>query len=103
MTKIAFIGLGNMGSPMAMNLLKAGRNLIVYDIVPEAVQKFATTNAKAAASAAEAVKDADIVISMLPASPHVEELYLGPGRVLTHAKRGALLIDCSTIAPAMAK
>ena len=103
MANIAFIGLGNMGAPMAANLIKAGRELTLYDVVPEAVQKLAGPTARPAASAQQAVKDADFVISMLPAGSHVEDLYLGGGQVLRHAKPSALLIDCSTIAPATAK
>ncbi len=103
MTKIAFIGLGNMGTPMAANLLKAGYQPVVYDIVPHTVEQLAEQGAIPAANVSEAVRDADVVISMLPASQHVKELYLGDGQLLAHARKGALLIDCSTIAPATAK
>src|SRR5690554_3568359 len=99
MSRIAFIGLGNMGSPMAQNLLKAGHELQVFDLVPAAVQTLTQAGAQAAASALEAVKDADVVISMLPASQHVEGLYLGDDGLLQHIASGALVIDCSTIAP----
>jgi 3-hydroxyisobutyrate dehydrogenase len=96
---ITFIGLGHMGAPMALNLLKANYSLHVFDLVPSAVQTLADAGATAAGSAAEAVRDADIVISMLPAGAHVKALYLGDSGLLHAVKRGALLIDSSTIAP----
>ncbi len=101
--KIAFIGLGNMGAPMALNLLKAGYPLSVFDLVPSALKTLADAGAVAAVSAAAAVRDADVVVSMLPASAHVRKLYLGDGGVLDAAKPGALLIDSSTIAPQAAR
>jgi len=101
--KLAFIGLGNMGAPMALNLLKAGYPLSVFDLVPSALKMLADAGAVAAVSAAAAVRDADVVISMLPASAHVRKLYLGDGGVLDAAKPGALLIDSSTIAPQAAR
>ncbi len=103
MQKIAFIGLGNMGGPMALNLLKAGHALRVFDLVPAALKTLADAGAIATASAAEAVREADVVISMLPASAHVHRLYLGQGGLLDVAKPGALLIDSSTIAPQTAR
>ena len=68
---VAFIGLGNMGGPMAANLLKANAKVCVFDLVPQTVSELKTQGARAAASAEEAVKGADIVISMLPAGKHV--------------------------------
>ncbi|MCD7096893.1 3-hydroxyisobutyrate dehydrogenase [Stenotrophomonas sp. MMGLT7] len=103
MSKIAFIGLGNMGGPMALNLLKAGHALNVYDLNGTAVTSIAEAGARAAASAAAAVVDAEVVISMLPASRHVEGLYLGEGGLLAKIPADALVIDCSTIAPAAAR
>lgn len=103
MSRIAFIGLGNMGGPMAGNLLKAGHALRVFDLVPTAAEAAVAAGATAAASAAEAVADAEVVVSMLPASRHVESLYLGDGGLLAQIPAGALVIDCSTIAPASAK
>ncbi|NLO79840.1 MAG: 3-hydroxyisobutyrate dehydrogenase [Xanthomonadaceae bacterium] len=97
MTQIAFIGLGNMGAPMAANLLKAGHQLAVFDLASEAVAKLAQAGARAASSAAEAAAGAEVVITMLPAGPHVKGVYLGAGRVLTAVASGTLLIDCSTI------
>ncbi|NYT45996.1 3-hydroxyisobutyrate dehydrogenase [Alcaligenaceae bacterium] len=103
MSRIAFIGLGNMGSPMAQNLLKAGHELRVFDLVPAAVQTLTQAGAQAAASALDAVKDVDVVISMLPASKHVEGLYLGDSGLLQHIASGTLVLECSTIAPESAR
>ena len=102
MRHIAFIGLGNMGGPMAKNLLSAGHHLTVFDLSPTALAQFENDGAHVAASAIDAVSNADIVISMLPASRHVEALYLGvdsqQSGLLAHIKPGTLIIDCSTIA-----
>ncbi|MEN9865106.1 MAG: 3-hydroxyisobutyrate dehydrogenase [Pseudomonadota bacterium] len=100
---IAFIGLGNMGAPMAHNLLKAGYALHVFDLSRPAMQALVDAGARAAASAGEAVQEAQVVISMLPASTHVQALYLGldgnaGGGILPRIAPAALLIDCSTIA-----
>ncbi len=95
MAKIAFIGLGHMGGGMAPNLAKAGHEVRAFDLVPEAVQLAADGGCSPAGSAAEAVKGADVVITMLPASKHVREVY--ENDVAPNAKPGALLIDCSTI------
>ncbi|WP_282275486.1 3-hydroxyisobutyrate dehydrogenase [Stenotrophomonas sp. PS02297] len=103
MSRIAFIGLGNMGGPMAANLLKAGHVLRVFDLAPAAVDAAVAAGASAASGAIEAVVDAEIVISMLPASRHVEGLYLGDAGLLAAIPAGALVIDCSTIAPASAR
>lgn len=103
MTQIAFIGLGNMGGPMATNLLKAGHALRVFDLVPDAVATAVSHSAVAATSARDTLAGAEIVISMLPASRHVEGLYLGTEGILPLIPDGALVIDCSTIAPAVAK
>ncbi|MGO1072899.1 3-hydroxyisobutyrate dehydrogenase [Lysobacter sp. CA199] len=103
MSRIAFIGLGNMGGPMAANLLKAGHALSVFDLSAPAVEAAVAAGATAAASAAEAVVGAEVVISMLPASRHVEGLYLGENGLLRAIPTGALVIDCSTIAPASAQ
>lgn len=97
--KLAFIGLGNMGGPMALNLLKAGYELRVFDLASDALRKLTEAGASAGRNPADTVREADIVITMLPASAHVSALYLGENGVLDAAKRGALLIDSSTIAP----
>ncbi|SMQ94793.1 3-hydroxyisobutyrate dehydrogenase [Xanthomonas fragariae] len=103
MSKIAFIGLGNMGGPMAANLIKAGHQLRVFDLVPAALNAATAAGAYAANSAADTLAGAEIVISMLPASRHVEGLYLGEAGVLAQIPDGALVIDCSTIAPVCAR
>ena len=100
---IAFIGLGNMGLPMAANLGKAGHRVTAFDLSADAVAKARAQGLQVAASAAEAVEGADVVVSMLPASKHVESLFLGADGLLARLARGALVIDCSTIAPAAAK
>jgi len=104
--KIAFIGLGNMGGPMALNLRKAGHALSAFDLSPDACKKFAAEGLAIAASAADTVAGAEVVISMLPASAHVEGLYLGgdgkPG-LLEHIAPGTLVIDSSTIAAATSR
>lgn len=100
---IAFIGLGNMGGPMAANLVKAGYPVRVFDLVPAAVETAVAAGATSAISATEAVKGAQVVISMLPASRHVEGLYLGDSGILAAIDPGALVIDSSTIAPASAR
>ena len=99
MTTVAFIGLGNMGAPMSLHLIRAGHDVVAYDIQPAAMQAIVSQGARGAASAAAAVSTAEVVISMLPASAHVEDVYLGSGAVLDHAQSEALLVDCSTIAP----
>jgi 3-hydroxyisobutyrate dehydrogenase len=103
MATVAFIGLGNMGAPMAANLLKAGHSLKVYDIVPQAVARLTALGAAGAESPADAAAEAEFVISMLPAGRHVEDLYLGAGGLLKSAPAGALLVDCSTIDPGTAR
>lgn len=97
MTAIGFIGLGNMGGPMAANLLKAGHEVTGFDLSVTALDQLAAAGAKRAASAAAAAAAGDIVITMLPAGPHVRAVYLGDGGVLASARKGSLLIDCSTI------
>jgi 3-hydroxyisobutyrate dehydrogenase len=95
MARIAFIGLGHMGGGMAPNLAKAGHEVRAFDLVSEAVEQAAGAGCKAAASAADAVKDADVVITMLPAAKHVRAVF--ENDVAPNAKPGTLLIDCSTI------
>jgi len=103
--KIAFIGLGHMGGPMALNLHRAGRSLRAFDLSADAMRPVAEAGVPMAASAADAVDGAEVVISMLPASRHVEALYLGDGAsagLLGHIASGALVIDSSTISVASA-
>lgn len=101
--KIGFIGLGNMGGPMARNLLKAGHGLRVYDVVPELQKKMVDAGCEAATSAADACKGVELVITMLPSSPHVRSVYLNDPGVVSAAARGTPLIDCSTIDPLTAR
>jgi len=103
MSHIAFIGLGQMGAPMAHNLLKAGHKLRVFDLSAAAVGQLAEAGADSAASAREAVEGAVVVISMLPASAHVESLYLGEQGIVPHIAAGSLVLDCSTIATSSAQ
>lgn len=98
MSKVAFIGLGNMGNPMAHNLIKAGYKVTGFDLSADALKVLEEAGGKVAASAAEAVKDAEVVISMLPASQHVAGLYLGEAGLLSQLAAGTLVIDSSTIA-----
>ncbi|MFV8835764.1 3-hydroxyisobutyrate dehydrogenase [Aquisalimonas sp.] len=97
MATIGFIGLGNMGGPMAANLVKAGHAVRVFDLSKEAVQRLEGAGATGCASAAEAATGVEIVVTMLPAGRHVRELYLGEGGLLATAARGTLLVDSSTI------
>jgi 3-hydroxyisobutyrate dehydrogenase len=97
MATIGFIGLGNMGGPMARNLLKAGHKLRAFDIVEANLEPVLAAGASAAASAADAAKGAEIVVTMLPAGEHVRAVYLGDGGVIAAAGKGTLLIDSSTI------
>lgn len=101
--RIAFIGLGNMGGPMAINLRKAGHLVSAFDLSADALAKVQSQGVEVAASAQSAAQGAQVVISMLPASRHVEALYLGEGGLLAQLAPGALVIDCSTIAPASAQ
>jgi 3-hydroxyisobutyrate dehydrogenase len=94
MPNIGFIGLGNMGAPMAANLLKSGDHVVGFDVIAAARQASAQSGVEIASSAKESVEDADIVITMLPAGEHVRAVW---AEILPAAKRGALFIDCSTI------
>lgn len=100
MAKIGFIGLGNMGGPMAGNLVKKGHQVSGFDLVPDFMKKAAERGVTSAASAVEAVRDAEIVVTMLPAGRHVLEVY---AQVLGAAKPGTLFIDSSTIDVASAR
>ena len=103
---IAFIGLGNMGAPMAENLLKAGYTLSVYDLSAEATARLQQAGASVADSPKDAVQNAQVIISMLPAGKHVHSVYLGEGSsdgLLIDLPKGTLVIDSSTIAAADAR
>jgi len=97
MARIGFIGLGNMGLPMALNLVKAGHAVAGFDVVAAALAKLAAAGGTAAPSLAAAATGADVVVTMLPAGKEVREVYLGEGGVLERASPGSLLIDSSTI------
>lgn len=98
MTTVAFIGLGNMGGPMAANLAKAGFNVRAFDLSQEVLETAKANGCEVASSAREAATDADVVISMLPAGKHVRGLYVeGEAPLFEVIKQGALAIDCSTI------
>jgi 3-hydroxyisobutyrate dehydrogenase len=97
MATIGFIGLGNMGGPMARNLIKAGHKLRGFDLVKTNLDPVVAAGAAPAKSAADAATGAEIVITMLPAGEHVRAVYMGEGGVIAAAGKGALLIDSSTI------
>jgi 3-hydroxyisobutyrate dehydrogenase len=103
MAKIGFIGLGNMGLPMALNLIKAGHQVVGFDVVKSALAQLAAANGAAADSAVDACADVDVVITMLPAGEHVRGVYLGDKGIIANAPPKALLIDCSTIDVATAR
>lgn len=97
MATVGFIGLGNMGGPMAANLAKAGHQVKVFDLSKDAVKTLVDAGATAADSAVEVIKDVDFVVSMLPADHHVEGLYLGDKGLVNQLQSSQLVIDCSTI------
>ncbi len=101
--KIGFIGLGNMGLPMAINLVKAGHEVAGFDLVDTQLRTFAAAGGKVVANANAAAQGVEVLISMLPASKHVEGLYLGENGLLAHASPQTLLVDCSTISPKVAQ
>jgi 2-hydroxy-3-oxopropionate reductase len=96
---VGFVGLGTMGREMALNLLKAGFAVCAYDVRKEAIDDLVAQGATGAQSPADAARDADIVISMLPDTPQVEEIVYGEGGLLSALPRGRLLVDMSTISP----
>jgi 3-hydroxyisobutyrate dehydrogenase len=97
MARIGFIGLGNMGLPMAVNLVKAGHEVFGFDLFPQGVEKLKAAGGKAGTSIAELAAGSEIVVTMLPAGKHVREVYLDDEGILAKAKPGTLLIDSSTI------
>ena len=101
--KIGFVGLGIMGKPMAMNLLKAGYSLTVYDIRPEPVKEVVAAGAEEGRCSEDVAKKSEVIITMLPNSPEVKEAVLGQHGVLGGAKPGTILIDMSSIAPLVSK
>lgn len=103
MANVAFIGLGNMGGPMARNLLKAGHAVVVFDLSQEACEQMRAAGAAVAASAAEAALGRDYVISMLPAGKHVAATYLAEEGLLSKLDGTTTILDCSTIDAATAR
>lgn len=99
MTKIAFIGLGVMGAPIAKNLLKAGHQLCVYDIIKEKIDELVNSGADAALNCRDAASKGEVIILMLPDSPEVSAAMLGKDGVLKGARSGSIIIDMSSIAP----
>ena len=103
MKKIGFIGLGIMGKPMSKNLLKAGYELTVNDLNKDAVKEVVACGAKAAVTNAEVAANSDVIITMVPNSPQVEEVVLGENGVLCGAKKGTIIVDMSSINPIVSK
>lgn len=101
--KVGFIGLGIMGKPMALNLVAKGYEVMVNDLNKEAVQTLVGVGAKAADSAKSIAENSDVVITMLPASHHVQQVVLGENGVLSGAKKGTVIIDMSSISPVVSK
>ncbi|QWD90223.1 3-hydroxyisobutyrate dehydrogenase [Polynucleobacter sp. MWH-Braz-FAM2G] len=103
--KIGFIGLGNMGAPMARNLIKAGHDLTVFDLSADALAQLRDAGAQVSKSVAEIANSAnmEVIITMLPASQHVKSVYLNQDGILKSVAKGVLLIDCSTIDPQTAR
>jgi 3-hydroxyisobutyrate dehydrogenase len=101
--RIGFIGLGNMGGPMAANLVKAGHAVAGFDVAPAGIERLLAAGGTGAPNIKASVADAELTITMLPAGAHVREVYEGEGGVLAAAPKGALLIDCSTIDVATAR
>lgn len=97
--RIAFVGVGMMGKPMAANLIRAGYELTVYDLDPRPVEELAGMGAEPAGSSAAAAAGADVAITMVPSSPHVEAAVLGPAGVFDGLKPGRILVEMSTIDP----
>ena len=96
---VGFIGLGNMGNPMAANILKSGFPMIVFDKNPKAMENLVEAGAKAAASARAVLENAEVVMTCLPGSPEVEALYLEAGGLIELAKPGTVLVDLSSVLP----
>jgi 2-hydroxy-3-oxopropionate reductase len=103
MQNIGFIGLGIMGKPMAKNLLAAGKSLVVYDIVPAAVEELVSAGAEKGTSPRDVAERSDMVITMLPNSPHVKEAVCGEKGILEGAKKGQIIVDMSSIAPLVSR
>jgi len=103
MSNVAFIGLGNMGSGMCANLVKAGHSVKAFDLSPQAIEQAINSGATGAESIADCVTEAEYVITMLPAGKHVHSVYFDQDGITSHALKSAVLIDCSTIAVSEAR
>lgn len=101
--KIGFIGLGIMGKPMAKNLIKAGYKLVVYDVNKDAVKEVVDDGAEEGNSSRDVAVKTDIILTMLPNSPHVKEVILGKDSIIEGIKPGSVIIDLSSIAPLVSK
>ena len=99
MASVGFIGVGVMGREMVLNLLKGGHRVRLFDARPEAAESLRSHGAEVAASVADAIRDAEVAITMLPDTPHVEAVVRGPDGILAHPPAGRVLIDMSTISP----
>lgn len=103
MSKIGFIGLGIMGAPMSKNLLKAGHQLVVFDIDSVAVEELKQSGAEAGISPSDVASKTNIIITMLPNSPQVKAVVLGEGGVIEGAQKGSIVVDMSSIAPLVSR
>jgi 2-hydroxy-3-oxopropionate reductase len=103
MSKIGFIGLGIMGKPMSKNLLKAGYQLVVCDVVKAVVDELVAAGAQAAATPKEVASQVEIIVTMLPNSPHVKQVVLGENGIIEGAKAGCIVVDMSSIAPLVSR
>jgi 3-hydroxyisobutyrate dehydrogenase len=101
--KVGFVGTGTMGQPMLNNLIKKGFGVVAYDIVPAALAAAVKLGATACGTAADAARQSDLVVTVLPSSSHVEAVYLGAGGVLEGVAKGRLCVDMSTIEPAVSQ
>ncbi len=101
--KVGFVGLGIMGKPMARNLIKAGHQLVVYDLVPELVTEMAALGAGRSNSARDVAARSEVTITMVPDGPEVEAAVLGPEGALEGAKPGSIIVDMSSISPLVAQ
>lgn len=100
---IGFVGLGIMGKPMAGNLIKAGLNLFVYDLVPESIEQLEAMGATACSSGKEVAEKSDIIITMVPDTPHVQAALFGPNGIAEGVKVGSIVVDMSSISPIESK
>jgi len=101
--KIGFVGLGIMGKPMSKNLMKAGYSLVVYDVRPEPLEELVSLGAEKAGSSKEVARKNDVIITMLPDGPNVEQAILGPNGVMEGLRPGSTVIDMSSISPIVAR